>query len=944
METERDTNTQDFFVAGGTLRASAPSYVLRPADEELFQMASQGAFCYVLTPRQMGKSSLMIRTAKRLGEQGVRAGIVDLTQIGAKVTVEQWYLGLLSQLRRSLKLEADYAEWWAAHSALGEVQRFTDFLREVVLSEIKERVVIFIDEIDSTLRLDFRDDFFAAIRAMYNARAESPDFGRLSFVLLGVASPPDLIRDLTRTPFNIGQAIALKEFSRADTAVLQDELEVQFPGQGEAIFERIFYWTNGHPYLTQKLCQVIAERPQAEWSDTEVDKLVTQQFLIEEARKESNLENVQNNILSQPLKVPMLKLYRNVVRGGVISENQTPVQNQLKLSGLVKAEGGTLVVRNRVYGQVFDGDWVRANIPVNWTRRLAVAASASLVVLLGLFAFFFVESTILMPNRVRLATADFFQKPTSKDRIAALAAIIGSKGIFDVKSNDDSAIELFYALSWEDQFRLFDAYETHEVSDEELVTVIKALYVTLADVDGTGNNLKLLDNMVGSLERREKSDEAKKLRDEIRAWVDGALAEAKGDAVAAERAYNTTINLNASNPATRFTRGKFFAKTNRPADALNEFNEVILIAQRLAATAKSVEPTATITQPQTTASNTTVNVTQLTDVPPNTLTPSILPTALITITVAPVPTPLIPTATPRPNRFMAQFATASQMIVAVRDFVGDDLQLTSGLAASPITATVALRGVLSNLDPKLELAPGVTMQLVRVPAGNFLMGSDKTKDPNADDDELPQHTVFLSAYYIGKYEVTNAQWAAFAEATSRTFDNPSGKADHPVVNVSWDDAVAFTMWLSQKSGRTVHLPTEAQWEKAARGSGDGRIYPWGDAFDTTKANTSKAGKGDTTPVGSYSPQGDSPFGVADMSGNVWEWSQDWYDANAYKNRAGGQVNDPTGPASGDGRVVRGGSWVSYDLWVRSALRNWNGPQDRGDNLGFRVVVVSPLFP
>jgi AAA-like domain len=673
MTTEIESNPNDFFVAGGTLRASAPSYVLRPADEELFEMAVQGAFCYVLTPRQMGKSSLMIRTAKRLGEQGIRAGIVDLTQIGAKVTVEQWYLGLLSQLRRSLKLETDYAEWWSAHSALGEVQRFTDFLREVVLSEINGRVVIFIDEIDSTLQLDFRDDFFAAIRAMYNARAETADFGRLSFVLLGVASPPDLIRDLTRTPFNIGQAIALKEFSRADAAVLQAELEKQFPDKGEAIFERIFYWTNGHPYLTQKLCLTIAEKPQAIWGDAEVDALVGEMFLTEEARKESNLEFVQNNILSHSLKLSMLKLYRDVAHGVVVSENQTPVQNQLKLSGLIKAEGGALQVRNRVYGQVFDGDWVQANIPVNWTRWVAVTAIAMLALFIGLFVYFFVESTYVMPNRVRLATADFFQKPSSKDRIAALATIVRSKGAFDVKNNNDSAIELFYTLSQEDKLRLFDPYESREVGDEELITVIKTLYVTLADVDELKVNLGLLENIYRSLEKREEGNETKKLRDEIKFWIDGITA---GDTATAETAYVAASKLNSRNPAVQFALGRLYTKLNRFDEALVAFNEVVLIAQELATTTKTIEPTTTITPVASEKSILQATISASTQD-----TPTVEPTIA---------------ATPSLRKFLLiepRFTTSGQIIGVVRSFTIRNLLLLDQLATSPITSNVPLRNI-----------------------------------------------------------------------------------------------------------------------------------------------------------------------------------------------------------------------------------------------------------
>ena len=247
----------------------------------------------------------------------------------------------------------------------------------------------------------------------------------------------------------------------------------------------------------------------------------------------------------------------------------------------------------------------------------------------------------------------------------------------------------------------------------------------------------------------------------------------------------------------------------------------------------------------------------------------------------------------------------------------------------------------SGNEITLNLSDGVTMILLRVPAGDFLMGSDKAKDLNAQDDELPQHTVFLSEYYIGKHEVTNAQWAAYAEAKGLAFDKPSGKADHPVVNVSWADAVAFCAWLSQQSGQTARLPTEAQWEKAARGS-DGRIYPWGNGFDSSKANSSEADKFDTTPIGSFSPQGDSPYGATDMAGNVWEWCADWYDASLYQNIGAGQVKDPTGPASGEYRVERGGSWNYDETGVRSADRDRDQPVVGGSIVGFRVVVVSPL--
>jgi len=264
-------DASDFFVAGGTLHPDSPSYVARGSDEELYNLARSGEFCYVLTARQMGKSSLMIRTARRLLIAGVNSVIIDLTKIGIEVTVDQWYLGLLTQLKRKLKLAVDLDEWWQAHTNLGYVQRFSDFLHDIVLQEIEGQVVVFMDEIDTTLNLSFSDDFFAAIRFIYNARATDAAFQRLTFVLLGVATPQDLIKDRSRTPFNIGQGIDLTDFSRHDARVLQQGLMAAYPVEGRAIFDRIFYWTHGHPYLTQKLCLTVAEMNGETWTDDRVD-------------------------------------------------------------------------------------------------------------------------------------------------------------------------------------------------------------------------------------------------------------------------------------------------------------------------------------------------------------------------------------------------------------------------------------------------------------------------------------------------------------------------------------------------------------------------------------------------------------------------------------------------------------------------------------------------
>jgi hypothetical protein len=366
---------QDFFKAGGTLHSNVPSYVKRSTDDELLAQVLAGQFCYVLTPRQMGKSSLMIRTAERLRAEGVRVSIVDLSGLGThQLTANQWYLGIIRKLTSDLALRLDAGIWWQEQGQIGPVQRFTDFLCDVVLAQIPERIAIFVDEIDSTLSLAFTDDFFAAIRVIFNQRANHPEYDRLTFVLLGVVAPTDLIKDRNRTPFNIGQAIDLREFNRADARVLEEGLERFRPGQGALILDRVFYWTAGHPYLTQKLCVAVTCGTGYGSATTLVDEQVNDLFLAGDLRKgEDNLRFVRSNIEASPERRALLQVYRRVYRGEAIPEDRrSPLQARLRLIGLVSAEGGVLTVRNRIYRQVFDLKWIRANTPVPWGRIATV--------------------------------------------------------------------------------------------------------------------------------------------------------------------------------------------------------------------------------------------------------------------------------------------------------------------------------------------------------------------------------------------------------------------------------------------------------------------------------------------------------------------------------------------------------------------------------------------
>ena len=222
---------------------------------------------------------------------------------------------------------------------------------------------------------------------------------------------------------------------------------------------------------------------------------------------------------------------------------------------------------------------------------------------------------------------------------------------------------------------------------------------------------------------------------------------------------------------------------------------------------------------------------------------------------------------------------------------------------------------------------------VRVPAGEFKMGDNFGIDlPEA----RPVHTVYLDTYYMSKYEVTFDQYDDFCDDTGRTkpSDEGWGRGNMPVVNASWNDAVAFCEWLSDKTGKTIKLPTEAQWEKAARGT-DQRKFSWGndDHLNPNRGNFSM-NVGRTSIVGSY-PLGVSPYGIHDMNGNLREYCSDWYDANYYSISP---KNNPQGPSSGTQRVNRGACWsigVNYTF-----DRGWTDLQDTRNDHGFRIIKTN----
>lgn len=356
---------QHRFQVGGRLREDA-FYIEREADRELPDLLRNGVTCNVFAPRQSGKSSLVARTLRSLRDNhGIQGTVIDLNGIGTQVTPEQWYFSLCEAVADGLHVDVDCDTWWEQQGGTAIVKRWGNFLSEVIATR-HTRAVIVLDEIDVLLSLrDLADDFFASLRAF----AQTESLKSITFCVVGVALPGDLMRDSSRTPFNIQKSVLLEDFTRDQVRAVASLL-ASTGCNAEAVFDAVMDWTSGHPYMTLRLLDAVHKQGNldAESARPWIDARVEDYFLRDGRAADPALKYIEDQFSkdrSDDLRTKMLGLYEQILRGHqtTVADN-VELNARLRLIGIcaqIRASNTTIQrPRNRIISTVFDLHWVEA--------------------------------------------------------------------------------------------------------------------------------------------------------------------------------------------------------------------------------------------------------------------------------------------------------------------------------------------------------------------------------------------------------------------------------------------------------------------------------------------------------------------------------------------------------------------------------------------------------
>ena len=351
------------FSSGRTVRAQDLQYIERTADAELLDHCRNGRPAYILHPPQMGKSSLITHTAEELNATTHHAILIDLSQFPLPPQEGAWFDKIVDILDTGLDLDTDIISWWENHQSLSLPTRLIQLITDVILPETTKPLVLFIDEIERTISLPFRQQIFECLATLYESRSTNSHLYRLSFVICGVATPSQLIPNDVPPLFQWSHRVVLSDFTLQEALPLAEGLSLPTEAAQETV-KWIYGWTNGHPYLTQMLCRYLEEQHRTEWSETDVDECLEHFIRSPQGRREPHFQLIRT-ALTEPLAndISLIKPYIEILEGRTDTVKADPASvEQLQLVGVLRENASEIVLRNRLYQEAFPLSWAKYHL------------------------------------------------------------------------------------------------------------------------------------------------------------------------------------------------------------------------------------------------------------------------------------------------------------------------------------------------------------------------------------------------------------------------------------------------------------------------------------------------------------------------------------------------------------------------------------------------------